>query len=255
MTGSIHLGTQGWSYKSWVGVFLPAGTPANAYLREYARQFSAVEIDATFYGTPRASTIKSWAEATPPGFRFTAKFPQAITHAKMLKDTDPEVAAFLDAMTQLGPKLGPLLLQFSYQFRPAQRAELETFLESLPSGFRFAVEVRHRGWLQEWFYEILSRRGVALVMADYAYMPKLTHTTADFAYMRWLGNRKDVPDDQYDRVRYPRTADLDRWSDVIADLVERGITIWGFANNHYMGHSPATVRELAERLKARGFKI
>jgi uncharacterized protein YecE (DUF72 family) len=83
-------------------------------------------------------------------------------------------------------------------------------------------------------------------------MPKLERAKADFAYLRWLGQRKDVPDDEYDRVRIDRSQELDRWADVIADLVDRGVSIWGFANNHYMGHSPATLREIQARLQARG---
>lgn len=249
---TVYLGTQGWSYKSWDGVFYPKDTPSTNYLAAYAKKLRAVEIDSTFYATPRSSTVKQWDDATPDEFRFTAKFPQKITHEKMLERVGPDAAHFLDAMGQLGPKLGPLLLQFPYSFRPDRRALLEEFLAALPTNFRYAVEVRQRGWLQDWFFDLLAQHRVALALADYAYMPKLARATADFAYIRWLGNRKDVPDDEYDHVRINRDKDLDQWTQVIADLVDRGVTIWGFANNHYMGHSPATLRELQARLKARG---
>jgi uncharacterized protein YecE (DUF72 family) len=251
---TIYLGTQGWSYKSWDGVFYPKGTSAAGLLAEYAKKLRAVEIDSTFYATPRASTVKQWNDATPEGFRFTAKFPQKITHEKMLKDVGQDVAFFLDTMSLLGPKLGPLLLQFPYSFKPDQRTALEDFLASLPPAprFRYAVEVRQRGWLQDWFFDLLARHGIALVLADYAYMPKLERPTTDFSYIRWLGNRKDVPDDEYDHVRINRDKELDHWAQVIADLVDRGVTIWGFANNHYMGHSPATLSMIEARLKARG---
>ncbi len=249
---TVHLGTQGWSYKSWDGVFYPKGTPPGEYLAEYAKKLHTVEIDSTYYATPRASTIKQWSEVTPDDFRFTAKFPQKITHEKALKQVGQDVAFFLDAISALGPKLGPLLLQFPYTFKPDQRAVLEDFLAALPTHLRYAVEVRQRGWLKDWFFELLAKHRAALVLADYAYMPKLEHATTDFTYIRWLGNRKDVPDDEYDRVRINRDKELDEWTDVIADLVDKGVTIWGFANNHYMGHSPATVRELQARLEARG---
>lgn len=254
---SIHLGTQGWSYKSWVGTFLPAKTPAAKYLEEYARIFHAVEIDATYYGIPRSSTIESWDRATPTDFRFTAKFPQSITHEKMLKGVERETYGFLDAMSLLGGKLGPLLMQFPYNFKPTLRTELESFLAALPSDshFRFAVEVRNKGWLQDWFFDLLAQHRVALTLADYAYMPKLERVTTDFTYIRWLGNRRDVPDDEYDHVRRNRDEEMDHWTDVIANLVDKGVAIWGFANNHYMGHSPATVRELMARLQHRGISI
>lgn len=248
MTASIFLGTQGWSYKSWVGTFYPDHTPAEDFLAEYAKRFQAVEIDSTFYGTPRAETLKQWYAATPPGFRFTAKFPQVITQDKMLDDADKEAAHFLATMQLLGDKLGPLLLQFSSQFKPDQHAKLANFLAALPGDFRYAVEIRHRGWLNDAFFELLNRHRVALALTDYAYMPRLDRVTTDFAYFRWLGSRKDVPDNQYQQVRIKRDKELDHWSKVLARLADQGVNIWGFANNHYQGHSPATVHSLMERL-------
>ena len=244
----VHLGTQGWSYKSWVGNFYPANTATGDYLSLYAKQFSTVEIDSTYYGAPRPQTVKQWREITPQDFRFTAKFPQAITHEKMLRDAAPETMQFLDAMALLGDKLGPLLLQFPYQFKPEQRPALAEYLAALPREFRYAVEVRHRGWLNDAFFDLLAQHRVALALADYAYMPKLERTTTDFVYIRWLGNRKDIPDDHYETVRIQRDQELDRWGALITQFLDQGVTVWGFANNHYQGHSPATVRALMERI-------
>ena len=248
MTSQVFLGTQGWSYKSWVGNFYPPGTAANVYLKEYAQHFSAIEIDSTYYGTPRATTVQQWREVTPEHFRFTAKFPQIITHEKILQDVAHETLQFLDTMSLLGDKLGPLLIQFPYTFKPEQRDTLAKFLTALPTNFRYAVEVRHRGWLTDEFFALLTQHRVALALADYAYMPQLDRVTTDFAYIRWLGNRKDVPDDAYDRVRINRDKELDRWARVINRLRGQNVDIWGFANNHYQGHSPATIRALMERV-------
>ncbi len=246
---NVYLGTQGWSYKSWVGNFYPVNTSAGDYLKEYSRNFRAVEIDSTYYGTPRSATVEQWREVTPADFRFTAKFPQAITHEKMLKDTTAETRHFIDTMALLGDKLGPLLLQFPYQFKPDQRDLFAEFLAALPTEFRYAVEVRHRGWLNDAFFEILEKHHIALALADYAYMPKLDRATTDFVYIRWLGNRKDIPDDHYERVRINRDAEVDRWGELITQFLEKGVTVWGFANNHYQGHSPATVHSIMERVR------
>jgi len=245
---SVYLGTQGWSYKSWVGNFYPANATASDYLKEYCKNFRTVEIDSTYYGAPRPQTVKQWREVTPADFRFTAKFPQAITHEKTLKDATAETLHFIDTMALLGDKLGPLLLQFPYQFKSDQRDLLAEFLATLPTEFRYAVEVRHRGWLKATFFAILEKHHVALAIADYAYMPKLDRATTDFVYIRWLGNRKDIPDDHYESVRINRDAELDRWGDLIKQFLEKGVTVWGFANNHYQGHSPATVRSIIERI-------
>jgi uncharacterized protein YecE (DUF72 family) len=145
-------------------------------------------------------------------------------------------------------------LQFAYDFSPDKRNLLDEYLAALPTQFRYAVEVRHRGWLQDWFFEMLKKHRVALVLVDRVSMPRLDLTTTDFTYVRWLGNRKDVPDDEYTHVRIHRDQELDEWADVIQHLHERDIDVWGFANNHYMGHSPATLREIQARLQQRGIE-
>lgn len=246
--GKVVFGTQGWSYKSWVGNFYPNGTTAQQFLEVYAGQFHAVEIDSTFYGSPRPSTVEKWRDGTPPEFRFAAKLPQAITHEKMLKDAQAETIQFLDTMQILGDKLGPILLQFPYQFRPDQQETLTRFLEQLPRGFRYALEVRHKGWLTDTFFHLLEKHRIAFALADYAFMPKVIRATTDFTYIRWLGNRKDVPDDEYDHVRIEREKELDEWARVITEMNEKDVTVWGFANNHYQGHSPATIRALIAKI-------
>ncbi|MCI0475029.1 MAG: DUF72 domain-containing protein, partial [Anaerolineales bacterium] len=193
-------------------------------------------------------SVEQWRDATPAQFRFTAKFPQIITHEKMLKDAERETDQFLTTMGLLGEKLGPLLLQFPYTFTPDQRDVLARYLAALPTQFRYAVEVRQRGWLNDVFFDLLKQHRVASALSDYGYMPRVARVTTDFAYFRLLGNRKDIRDEQFDRVRFNRDADLDRWRDLIADLNEKGVMTWCFVNNHYQGHSPATVRALSERI-------
>jgi len=206
---NLLLGTQGWSYPSWVGNFYPEGTKANEYIREYARHFTTVEIDSTFYATPKLSMVEHWNRSTPEGFFFSAKFPKQITHEKRLVDCDKEVEWFLAAMERLGEKAGPLVLQFDYTFRADQLEVLAMFLERLPKKFRYAIEVRHRGWFKlDEFFDLLSNHQVALVLADLYYMPKLDKVTTDFVYVRWLGNRKDVPDDSYEKVILNKTKEL-----------------------------------------------
>ena len=248
MTRSIFLGTQGWSYKSWVGNFYPDKTPPGNLLTEYAKRFRAVEVDSTYYGTPRPETVRQWYAATPDYFRFTAKFPQVITHEKMLSGVEQETAHFLATMQLLGEKLGPLLVQLPFKLKPDQRDTLAQFLAALPRDFRYAVEVRHRGWLKDEFFDLLKKHNIALTLADYAYMPKLDRTTSDFTYIRWLGSRKAVPDGEYAEVRINREQDLQRWSALVARLADEGVAVWGFANNHYQGYAPTTVRTLMERL-------
>jgi uncharacterized protein YecE (DUF72 family) len=248
----LYLGTQGWSYDSWVGSFYQPGTPSIAWLTAYASQFNTVELDTTFYAIPRADTVAGWRDRTTEDFRFAAKFPQKITHEKQLTDCRAETIAFLDAMTGLGNKLGPLLLQMPPSFSAGQANALATFMHDLPTGFRYALEVRHRSWLTKEtlpsLLALLQKQGVALCLVQHAWMPKLDEITAPFTYIRWLGRREEIPDNDYSHIRIDRDGQIAAWAEQIDRYLRAGITVYGYFNNHYQGHSPASVRAMQARL-------
>jgi uncharacterized protein YecE (DUF72 family) len=244
--GQVYLGTQGFSFDDWVGTFYPPGTSRSGYLEAYAERLRAVEIDSTFYGAPRATTVAGWRDRTPAGFRFAAKFPRLITHDKKLDRAKGDAEAFVGTMQALGDKLAVLTLQFAYDFTPDLRYRLEDFLASLPEGPRYAVEVRNRGWLTPDFGEMLSERNVALVLQDLHYMPRLDWITADFTVIRWLGRRKDI--ETFDRIQIDRSKELAEWAAKVRGFLAAGIDVYGFFNNHFAGHSPESVRQFAALL-------
>jgi uncharacterized protein YecE (DUF72 family) len=248
----IYLGTQGWTYPSWVGPFYPTGTPSSAFLEHYASQFDTVELDTTFYAVPRVSTISGWRERTPEGFQFAAKFPKTITHEKLLANCADETFAFLDAMTLLDRKLGPLLLQMPPSWSAAGIETLTSFLGNLPTGFHYALEVRHQSWLRKDTFprllDLLRQQGVAFCLVQHAWMPALDEITAPLVYIRWLGRREEIPDDDFSHVRINRDSQLDRWAEQIRRYLAAGLTVYGYFNNHYQGHSPASVRAMQARL-------
>jgi uncharacterized protein YecE (DUF72 family) len=245
----IHLGTSGWSYEDWVGPFYPPGTTATRYLPVYAQHFATVEIDATFYRPPSQTMINAWRERTPSDFVFAAKVPRSITHDRELLDVEADVHAFAEIMRKLGEKCGPLLFQFAPSFTAERFADLAALLPLLPADLRWAVEVRHTSWLSEHFYNLLREHNVALAHVDLPWMPRTTPVTADFVYIRWLGDRRALPDDfSYVRPELQRSEDLDWWARQIERMLERGLHVFAYANNHYQGHSPATIRALQERL-------
>ena len=116
--GNLFLGTQGFSFKDWVGPFYPTGTKQKTFLEEYTKYFPTVEIDSTFYGVPRDTTIQSWHQRTPDEFLFAAKFPRLITHDKKLDRAQGDAEHFVRTMQGLGDKLAVLTLQFAYDFTP-----------------------------------------------------------------------------------------------------------------------------------------
>lgn len=242
----ILLGTQGFSFDDWVGRFYPAGTPKHAFLEQYARRFPSVEIDSTFYATPRASVVSGWRERTPEEFVFAAKFPRLITHDKKLDRALGDAEHFVDTMKLLDDKLGPLILQFAYDFKPELFDRLDRFLAQLPSGPRYAVELRNRDWLTDELRAMLSGHNVALVLQDLHYMPRLDWVTADFVLIRWLGRRADI--EEFDRLQIDRSELLQEWVERAQGFIDAGLDLYGYFNNHFAGHSPASVRQFAELL-------
>lgn len=245
----IRLGTSGWSYDDWIGSFYPSGTPAARYLSVYAQHFNTVEIDSTFYRAPSQAMIDAWRTRTPDEFVFAVKVPRSITHDAQLVDVAAELDAFAHAMRQLGAKCGPLLFQFAPSFTAERWNDLAALVPRLPTDLRWAIEVRHTSWLQEPLYDLLRAHNVALAHVDLPWMPRTLPVTADFAYIRWLGDRRQIADDfSHVRPGFERSDDLDWWTRQIRRLNERGVAVFAYAINHYQGHSPATLREMQRRL-------
>ena len=122
----LYLGTSGWSYGDWGRDALSRGPPSASRLAEYVKRFATVEIDSTFYGTPRRSTVQNWREVAPDGFLFAAKFPKVITHDRNLVGAEAEAENFPHTMAELGDRLGPLLLQLPPSFDVEGRCPLKT---------------------------------------------------------------------------------------------------------------------------------
>jgi uncharacterized protein YecE (DUF72 family) len=254
---NLLLGTSAFTARGWDDAFYPKDMKSADYLSYYATKFRTVEIDSTYYGTPSRSTVISWRDKTPADFIFAAKVPQSITHDKMLVDSDAEFEDFLNTMSLLGDKLGPLVFQFPYfdqgkiPDRKTFLTVLTPFLKRLPAAKRFAVEIRNRSWLDSTFADILRPYNVAMVLQDLSSMPRpwehrqsFDFVTADFVYVRWLGDRKAIEErtKTWDRTILDRRADLINWIELFRQFLSRNLTIFAYANNHYAGHGPGTVK-------------
>ncbi len=249
---TLRLGTQGWNYPSWVGPFYPEGTRATGYLRTFARAFDTVEVDSTFYAIPPVSTVRGWASRTPESFVFACKVPQEITHERRFIDAQDVLLVFTERMRELGVRLGPLLIQCGPDFSPVEQDALRAFLPLLPTDLRFAIEFRQRTWISNDTLAMLRDAGVALALSDGRWIPRdwllklCEHPTADFAYLRWMGPDRSITD--YSQLQVDRSAELDAWAAMIPVLQGQVREVYGFVNNHFAGHSPASVRMLQQRL-------
>jgi uncharacterized protein YecE (DUF72 family) len=254
----LLLGTSSFTADGWQGSFYPPGMQTGNFLSYYATQFKTVEIDSTYYGTPSAATVTNWYERTPPDFIIAAKVPQIITHEKMMVNCEAEFDEYIDRMHLLGEKLGPLLLQFprfnKYEIQADEFfRRLHLFLKHvkhLPT-VRLVVEIRNRAWLDKRITDLLREYNVALALTDLSNMPRpwevkngLDLVTTDFVYVRWLGDRKGIEalTMRWDKTVIDRTGDLRNWAALFRKFISRNLKVYAYANNHYAGHGPGTVK-------------
>jgi uncharacterized protein YecE (DUF72 family) len=205
----LLLGTSSFTATGWSGTFYPAGMKPPDYLSFYATRFKTVEIDSTYYGPPSAS------------------------------------------------ELGPLVFQFPFFDRwkfPKQEdfvAVLTPFLKKLPADHKFAIEIRTKTWLDSVFADLLREHKVALVLQDLSSMPrpweqkeKFDFVTADFVYVRWLGDRKGIEEETktWDKTVADRRGDLVNWVELFRRFMSRNLKVFAYANNHYAGNGTGTVK-------------
>ncbi len=254
----ILVGTSAFTAEGWPGSFYPKGMKPADFLSYYATKFNTVELDNTFYRVPSASTVEGWNNKTPKGFIFAAKVPQVIPHEKVLVDCQDDLKYFLNTMDLLGDKLGPLLFQFGYFNRKAFKEQadflalLKPFLKKLPKDYKFALEIRNKNWMDARFADLLRENKVALTLIDQSWVPrpwelkeKFDLITADFTYVRWLGDRKGIEalTETWDKVIVDRKRDMANWVDFFRRFVKKNLKVYAYANNHYAGHGPATIAQ------------
>jgi uncharacterized protein YecE (DUF72 family) len=246
-------------------VFYPKRMKSAEYLTYYSRRFETVEVDSTFYGCPQPKTVENWYQKTEAGFIFSVKAPQIITHEKILVDCRAEFETFVETMELLREKLGVILLQFpcldkwQIKDRHAFTDRLLPFLKTLPRGRQFAVEIRNRDWLDAEFADMLRSFNVALTLNDMDTMPAAAEIsfdaiTANFSYVRLLGNRKQIEltTTVWDKVVEDKTEKVSDWVKHCLQVQRRGVKQYVYANNHYEGYSPATVEKFRELWKKAG---
>lgn len=257
----ILIGTSGWSYDDWVGPFYPTelAKEKGKWFSYYAEYFNTVEINSTFYRPPGEFQVKSWITKAKDkkGFEYSLKMPQLVTH-KALVDGNLENAIFwansfqrtcVKPLADAG-LLGCVLLQLSPYFKNSGRAlnDLKGLLDALPTqDHDYAVEFRHRSWLDESRKEMdpatleaLRERNVANALLDGPGQPVTEAQTADHAYVRFHGRNKDIwfrgeKEDDHRLNRYDYLYDkdqLDPWVPRIKEATIKAAKVRGYFNNH-----------------------
>ncbi len=187
---NIHIGTSGWNYPHWRGIFYPKGLSTRKWLSFYADYFDTVEVNATFYGSPKEKTFRNWYKATPKGFIFAVKANRFITHVRRLRDVKEEVKRFYQIVAPLEEKLRVVLFQLPPSLKFDQ-ALIEEFLSVIDLQYQTTIEVRNKSFNNPYFFNLLRQANVALCISDTAgrYPSLIEEVTADFVYVRLHGSR------------------------------------------------------------------
>lgn len=247
----LHLGTSGFSYDDWREVFYPDNLPKNLMLSFYSEVFETVEIDSSFYHMPRASSVVNWAKSTPRNFKFSAKIPKEISH-KRLPDTSASFQDVLDdfvsIMSNLGSKLGPLLLQLPPKFDASLIDRLESFFTIFPfNAANLAVEFRNLSWLDlgSKLWSLLENYNVAYCIVEEPLLPSIsTVTSTDFSYIRWHGHAEKP----WWYYRFSED-ELKAWLPKLETVADEVPTVYGYFNNHFGGRAPTNLLQLKKLLK------
>lgn len=236
----VHVGTSGWTYDDWDGVFYPEGVTGADRLQFYATRFDTVEVNATFYRLPFRGMIVGWNRRLPSGFHLVVKGPRTVTHLKKLADCEAPLQAFLERVQAL--KTLRLIL---WQLPPSLHRDLERlgrFLAALPRWVRHAVEFRHASWWDDATAGLLARHDAAFVTVSHPRLPDQVLATTDLLYLRFHGLGGELY-----RYNYS-AAELRAWADRVAPHLA-GRTLYAFFNNDYEAHAPGNADQFRRLLQ------
>jgi uncharacterized protein YecE (DUF72 family) len=238
MPGRLHLGTSGFAYPEWKGVFYPADIRSDGMLRFYAERFPSVEINYTFQRNCSEKTLEKWIAETPAGFVFSLKAHRSITHTKRLsEEAAGPLSTFFTSIAPLGERTGAILFQCPPNLK-ADVPRLESFLAMLPDGRRYAFEFRHGTWMDDAVYSSLQGRRCAWCVADTdeADAP-FVRTTPSFTYLRL---RKTTYDEEA----------LSRWAKQITEALEDGSDVYCYLKHEEEGRGVYYARALSSLLQS-----
>ena len=239
----ILIGTSGWTYDHWKGVFYPQDLPKSHWLDYYMTKFQSVEINATFYRRFKDQTYHNWREKAPDGFVYVLKAPRIITHRKYLEDVEQDIKDFCHSANLLEDKLGLILLQVA-PGTPFDLGRLRQALLVFGDPHRVAVEFRRNEWYCDEVREMLIDLGVAFCNADSPRNKLTAWVTSQDAYIRLHGRKRWYADD------YSRE-ELEEIAGMIEEMVKGRVRrVYVFFNNDFEGNAPRNALTLIEMVKS-----
>jgi uncharacterized protein YecE (DUF72 family) len=239
MRGRIFIGTSGWNYRHWGGgIFYPRDRSQKEWLAFYARQFSTVELNSTFYRLPPRETFAKWAKGVPASFVFAVKASRFITHIKRLKEPEESIKLFLSHLSPLRKKLGPVLFQLPPQMK-ADPQRLRGLIGCFKNrrGLRVVLEFRHESWLTEEVYTLIHDAGWSICLADWPDFGREIPLLGPFCYVRRHGTTALYAGCYSDQQ-------LNEDAKFAAKLAKQGKDVYIYFNNDAKGYAVKNARTL-----------
>lgn len=247
--GKISVGTSGWVYPHWEGIFYPKELSSKDKLKYYSKHFKTAEVNYSFYHLPKPSTYKNWYSQTPGDFLFSVKASRFITHIKRLKGVKRAWKMFIKNTLGVKEKLGPILFQFSPSFKATEEnikrlRELfsELLREQFSKNLRFAFEFRDKSWCNKKIYNLLKKYNSAWVIADSPNYPKAETLTADFVYVRMHGSKVLFSSKYTKKELEDLTKKIRKW-------LKQNKDVYVYFNNDAFGHAIENAKTLEALLK------
>jgi len=248
----LRIGCTGWGYPEWHGTFYPKTVKQKDWLRHYSSIFDTTEVNSSFYRIIPRQMAQKWNNETLENFRFTLKFPGKITHDHRLEYSKikDELAGFFSGLEPLKPKISVLVFQLppSLEFEIAKQ-RLDELSNHLPHYCRYAVEGRHESWFSDEAISFLAEKKFCLVWSEVPMVENPAPITADFIYMRLIGDRT-LPEDVYDHKVRDKTQTIQKWASRV-DAIKGNKEIkaaYLLANNHLEGFAPESANTLGQML-------
>ena len=236
----IYVGTSGWNYPHWKGVFYPNGLSQTKWLQHYIKFFNCVELNVTFYRLVKKKTFQNWRETSPKDFYFVAKGSRFITHIKRLNDIKQPLDLFLDNALGLEEKLVLVLWQLPPSFKKDIKRLAAFFKLLKKTNLRHSFEFRNDTWFDKEVYQLFKEYNFCLCIAHSPRFPCQRIVTADYLYFRFHGQELLYSSNYSDR-------ELKDWARFAREF-KKSKDIFAFFNNDAHGFAVKNALRFRELL-------
>lgn len=233
-----YIGTSGWQYGHWKGVFYPEKLKYSEWLSYYCKHLSTVEVNVTFYRDVRTSTFQKWYCLSPDKFLFSLKLSRQVTHFKKLKVDKILIDSFIEKYSTLKEKLAVILIQLPPSLK-FDKSLIHDFSSMLNKNYKYSIEVRNKTFIDDSFFELLKQNNIAFCIADSAgRFPYYEAITVDFVYIRLHGSQRLYASEYTDEELMQWANKIKKWDKIT----------YVYFDNDYMGYAVKNALRLKELL-------